>query len=119
MTQAPTSTGSARHDPGTAHREAPVAIGASKHSRQALASAIIASMEALKVRVENGKIVGEAPRGFAEGTELELCLAEPDDEMAADDLAALLAALDAGWRSMEAGRYRPAREVVAELRAKR
>ena len=76
----------------------------------------MALMEALKVRVENGKIVGEAPRGFAEGTELELCLAEPDDEMTADELAALQTALDAGWRSMEAGRYRSADEVVAELR---
>jgi predicted nuclease of restriction endonuclease-like (RecB) superfamily len=80
---------------------------------------IMALMEALKVRVENGKIIGEAPRGFADGTELELCLAEPDDEMTADELAALQAALDAGWRSMEAGRYRSAHEVVAEQRAKR
>ena len=76
-------------------------------------------MEALKVRVENGKIVGEAPRGFADGTELELCLAEPDDEMTADELAALQAALDAGWQSMEAGRFRSAHEIVAEQRAKR
>lgn len=76
-------------------------------------------MEALKVRVENGKIVGEAPRGFADGTELELCLAEPDDEMTADELAALQEALDAGWRSMVAGRYRPAGEVLAERHAKR
>ncbi len=76
-------------------------------------------MEALRVRVENGKIVGDAPRGFAEGTELELCLAVPDEEMTADELAALQTALDAGWRSMEAGRYRPAREVIAELRTQR
>ena len=79
----------------------------------------MALMEALKVRVENGKIVGDAPPGFGEGTELGLCLAEPNDEMTADELAALQAAVDAGWRSMEAGRYRSAREVVAELRTKR
>ncbi len=75
-------------------------------------------MEALKVRVENGKIIGDAPRGIAEGTELELCLAEPQEEMSEEELAALNAALDAGWESMEAGRYRPATEVVAELRSK-
>lgn len=75
-------------------------------------------MEALKVRVENGKIVGDAPRGLADGTELELCLAEPRDEMSQTELAALNDALDAGWRSMEAGRYRPAAEVIAELRSK-
>ena len=76
-------------------------------------------MEALKVRVENGKIIGDAPRGIAEGTELELCLADPQDEMSAEELAALQAALAAGWQSMEEGRYRPAAEVIAELRTKR
>lgn len=76
-------------------------------------------MEALKVRVENGKIIGDAPRGIAEGTELELSLAEPQEEVSEEELAALNAALDAGWESMKAGRYRPATEVVAELRSKR
>ena len=37
------------------------------------------AMETLKVRVESGKIVGEAPSGFSEGTELELVLADPRD----------------------------------------
>ena len=76
-------------------------------------------MEALKVRVENGRVVGPAPSGLAEGTELELCLADPEDDMSDEELAALRSALDAGWRSMEAGRYRPASEVVSELRARR
>ncbi len=44
-------------------------------------------MEALKVRVENGKIIGDAPRNIAEGTELELCLVDPDDDMSAKELA--------------------------------
>ncbi len=74
---------------------------------------------ALKVRVENGKIIGGAPSGIAEGTELQLCLAEPQDDMTEEELAALQAALDAGWRSMEAGRFRPAADVVAELRTRR
>ena len=76
-------------------------------------------MEALKVRVENGKIVGEAPKGFADGPELELCLADPRDEMTDQELAALGQALDSGWQSMLDGRIRSAREVVQELRNKR
>ncbi len=76
-------------------------------------------MQALKVRVQNGKVVGDAPRGIAEGTELELCLAEPQDEMSDDELAALQGALDNGWRSMKEGRYRPAAEVLAEIRSRR
>ena len=84
-----------------------------------LARGLAASMEVLKVRVENGKIIGAAARGSADGTELELCLAAPQDDMSRKELAALQTALDAGWRSMEAGRVRPADEVVAELRSKR
>ena len=76
-------------------------------------------MGTLKVRVEKGKLVGDAPAGLVEGTELELCLAEPDDEMSPEELAQLRTALDAGWRSVEAGRFRPADELVAELRARR
>lgn len=76
-------------------------------------------MQALKVRVKNGKIVGDAPPGFSEGSELELCLAEPEEEMSEEELAALRTALDRAWRSLEAGRFRPAAEVLADLRARR
>jgi hypothetical protein len=63
--------------------------------------------------------IGDAPVSLEEGTVLELCLAEPEDGMGADELAQLRSALDAGWRSMQAGRFRPAADIVAELRAKR
>jgi len=76
-------------------------------------------MQALKVRVENGKIIGDAPAGFTEGTELELCLAEPEDEMTDEELVALEAVLEAGWKSIEAGQVRPAQDVIADLRSRR
>ena len=75
-------------------------------------------METIRVRVENGKIVGPAPRGMPEGTELELCLTDPGDDMTQEELAAINQALEAGWRSVEAGRFRPARDVVSELRSR-
>jgi len=76
-------------------------------------------METIKVRVENGKVIGPAPRGMPDGTELELRIADPGDEMSDEELAALNHALQAGWRSVEAGRFRPARDVISELRGRR
>ena len=76
-------------------------------------------METLKVRVENGKIIGKARESLEEGAELELCLAEPEEEMSPAELGRLRSALDSGWQSMMGGRYRPAEEILAERRAKR
>ena len=76
-------------------------------------------MKALKVRVQKGQIVGEAPPGVPEGTELELCIAEPEDEMTEEELAQLNGALERAWRSVQTGRTRPAAEVLAELHARR
>ena len=76
-------------------------------------------MDTFKVKVQNGKIIGKAPVSLEEGTELELCLAEPDDEMDIEELARLRRALDAGWNSMKQGRFRPAMEVLAERRTRR
>jgi hypothetical protein len=73
-------------------------------------------MHGLKVRVQGGRIVGEAPKGLAEGTELELCMAEPEEEMSDEELAALDRVLDAAWQSIAEGRVRSAAEVLAELR---
>ena len=76
-------------------------------------------MENLKVRVENGKIVGEAPPGLPEGTELELALADPGDDMTEEELAELNCALEAAWRSVKEGRLRLAEDVISDLRTKR
>jgi hypothetical protein len=63
----------------------------------------------------DGRITGDAPAGLPEG-EIELCLAEPDDDMTDDEAARLNDALARGFESIKAGRFRPAAAVIADLR---
>lgn len=79
------------------------------------ASGYADTVKAIRVRVENGRITGEAPPGLPEG-EFELCLAEPEDEMSDEELVRLNEALARGFESIKAGRFRPAVEVISELR---
>jgi len=72
-------------------------------------------MKAVRVRIENGRITGRAPAGFPEG-DVDLCLADTDDAMTDDELARLNATLEAGWRCVEEGRFRPASAVIEALR---
>ena len=74
-------------------------------------------MNKLRVRVQNGRITGEAPPGFPEG-EVELCLADSDDALSEEELARLNEALDAAWTSIAEGRFMSATDLLAELRAK-
>jgi hypothetical protein len=74
-------------------------------------------MKAVRVHVKNGQITGQAPAGFPEG-DVDMCLAEPDDEMSPEEAERLNAALEAGWRCIEEGRFRPAAEVLESLRRK-
>lgn len=57
-------------------------------------------MKAIRVRVENGRISGDAPPGLPEG-DVDLCLADPDDEMMADELARLNDALARSFESLK------------------
>jgi hypothetical protein len=72
-------------------------------------------MKAIRVRIENGRISGDAPPGFPEG-EVDLVLAEADDDMSEAELARLNEALDQGFEQIKAGRFRPARDVVTDFR---
>ena len=76
---------------------------------------MLVSMKAIRVRVENGRISGAAPPGLPDG-DVDLCLAEPDDEMSEDELARLNEALARGFESLREGRFRPASDVIADLR---
>jgi len=72
-------------------------------------------MKAIRVRIENGRISGEAPAGLPDG-EIDLCLADADDEMTDEELARLNEALARGFESIKAGRFRSATDVVSDLR---
>jgi hypothetical protein len=72
-------------------------------------------MKAIRVRIENGRISGEAPPGLPEG-EVDLCLADPEDQMSDDELARLNEALARGFESIKAGRFRAVSDVIADLR---
>jgi S-adenosylmethionine:diacylglycerol 3-amino-3-carboxypropyl transferase len=72
-------------------------------------------MKAIRVRIENGRITGDAPPGLPEG-EVDLVLADAEDEMTEAELARLNDALERGFEAIKAGRFRPARDVIADLR---
>lgn len=71
-------------------------------------------MKAIRVRVESGRITGDGSR-LPDG-EVDLCLADADDDLSEADLARLNEALDRGFQAVTAGRFRPAQDVIADLR---
>ncbi len=76
-------------------------------------------METLKARVINGHLVLNEPTELPEGTEIELTLAEPGDDLTAEERAELHAALEESWASVKAGKVHPAEELLRKLRPDR
>jgi hypothetical protein len=72
-------------------------------------------MKAIRVRVENGRITGDAPPGLPDG-EVDLCLADADDDLSEAELTRLNETLDRGYAAVNAGRFRPAQDVIADIR---
>ncbi len=76
-------------------------------------------MNALKARVRKGRLIVEEPVEFPEGTELELTIADPGDDLDDAERAALHEALAKAWDSTKAGEGRPAEELIKELRSRK
>ena len=72
-------------------------------------------MKAMRVRVEHGRFVGEAPAGLPDG-EFEVCLAAAADDMSDAEAASLNQVRHRGIAAIGAGRFRLAADVVADLR---
>ncbi|WP_434045751.1 MULTISPECIES: hypothetical protein [Sorangium] len=75
-------------------------------------------MQALKARVQNGRIVVNEPTDLPEGTVLELVVADPGDELDDEERAELHAALAEGLAELRAGGGVDADELLSELRAR-
>lgn len=75
-------------------------------------------MEALKARVQNGRIVVNEPTDLPEGTVLELVVADPGDELDDEERAELHAALAQGLAELQTGDGTDADELLSELRAR-
>lgn len=74
-------------------------------------------MQALKVQVKNGRLVLDEPTDLPEGAEVEVVVI--DDELTADERAALHASLDRALDDSEAGRGVDAAEYLRQYRARR
>ncbi len=76
-------------------------------------------MSPLRARVENGRLVLDEPTTLPEGTVIELVADDEGDNLADDERRILHPSLSSSWLSAEAGRLRPASEILDELRQRR
>lgn len=76
-------------------------------------------MSGMRAKVQNGRVVIDEPTNLPEGTELELVVADPGDDLDDDERARLHESIQRGLDDVRAGRTVPAEQVLAELRRKR
>jgi hypothetical protein len=73
-------------------------------------------MQALKIRVEGGRIKVDEPTNLPDGSEVEVVIVGGDD-LDAEERAALHQALDEGEDDIDAGRVVSEEQVWATLRS--
>jgi len=76
-------------------------------------------MSPFRARVEKGRLILDEATTLPEGTVIDLVADDEGDNLTDDERRALHAALSASWTSAEAGRLRPASEILDELRHRR
>ena len=76
-------------------------------------------MTPLRAHVENGRLVLDEATTLPEGTVVDLVADDEGDDLTDEERRALHEALSASWESAEAGRLRPASEILDELRQRR
>lgn len=76
-------------------------------------------MSPLRARVQNGRIQLDEPTTLREGTVIDLVADDEGDDLTDHERQALHEALSASSKSAEAGRLRPASEILSELRKRR
>lgn len=76
-------------------------------------------MSGMRARVQNGRVVLDEPTNLPEGTELELVVADPGDDLDDAQRALLHESIQRGLDDAKAGQTIPAEQVIAELNRKR
>jgi hypothetical protein len=75
-------------------------------------------MSTIRARVQNGRLLVDAPTALPEGTVLDLVVDDEGDDMDDTERTALNAAIGKAWASVQSGQGRTADEVVAALRTR-
>lgn len=73
-------------------------------------------MSTIRARVQNGRLLLDAPTALPDGTVLDLVVDDEGDDLDDAERASLNAAISKAWASVQAGNGRPAAEVLAALR---
>jgi hypothetical protein len=76
-------------------------------------------MSPLRARVENGRLILNEPTTLSDGTVIDLVADDEGDDLTDEERQALHDALTASSTSAEAGRLRPASDILSELRRRR
>lgn len=72
---------------------------------------------AFRGHVKGGGIVLDEPLDLPEGTEVEIAVADDDEEMSAEERAEIEAAIDESLQQVARGEGIPAEEVLRRLRS--
>jgi len=75
-------------------------------------------MRQFKGIVRGGQVVVQERVDYPDGTELDIDVHEPVVELDETQRAALVEAIDEGRAQVAAGRVRPAKDLIRELRAR-
>ncbi len=76
-------------------------------------------MKTVRMKVQGGKLIGEAPAMLREGAIVDVVIADRDDDMSSEELATLNDELDASWVELESGNVVSADDAIAAVRAVR
>ena len=73
----------------------------------------------IHLKVEGGRLVAAAPEGWSEGAELDVVLADQDDDMSDEEARQLADVLARSLEQAASGQFVDADDFLARLKARR
>jgi hypothetical protein len=95
---------------------------ASRRSEVPCVASVRGSMERMgpiRARVKNGRLILDEPTELPEGTVLDLVVDDEGDDLDENERRALRAAIERSVQELDAGKGRPAEDVLRDLRKRR